>query len=91
MAWPQDWPSYGMDSQEGDIAVHRMVTVIVTDIEAGRIRRLELEGRIKLGCTWVDETGHEEVWHIVPQADIEDAINRACLAQGWQRVSRWDW
>ena len=88
MAWPQDWPSYGMLSQEGDIAVHRMVTVITTDITTGRIRRLELEGRVKLGCTWVAETGHPEVWEALPQDDIEDAVNRACLAQGWQRLVR---
>jgi hypothetical protein len=82
----RDFPSYEMYTQEGDIAVHRMVTCIVTDIAAGRIRRLELEGRIKLGCTWVAETGHLEVWDTEPQGDIEDAINRACLHQGWQRV-----
>jgi hypothetical protein len=82
----RDFPSFGMLTDEGDIAVHRMVTCVVTDINAGRIRRIELEGRIKLGCTWVDETGHREVWGTQPQGDIEDAINRACLAQGWQRV-----
>jgi hypothetical protein len=81
----------GMLSDEGDIAVHRMVTCITVDISAGRIRRLELEGRIKLGCVWVDEIGHHEVYDTEPQEDIQDAINRACLAQGWQQVSRWDW
>lgn len=82
----RDFPSYSMDTQEGDIAVHRMVTCIVTDIGMGRMRRLELEGRVKLGCTWVDETGHPEVWASGPQGDIEDAVNRACLYQGWQRL-----
>jgi hypothetical protein len=82
----RDFPSFGMLTDEGDIAVHRMVTCIAVDIAAGRIRRIEVEGRIKLGCTWVDETGHPEVWDTEPQGDIEDAINRACLAQGWQRV-----
>lgn len=92
MAWPQDWPSYEMYTQEGDIAVHRMVTCIVTDISMGRLRRVELEGRIRWGCEWVaDQAGHKEVWDTEPQLDIEDAINRACLAQGWQKVSRWDW
>jgi hypothetical protein len=80
-----------MYSDQGDIAVHRMVTCIVTDIGMGRCRRVELEGRIKQGCIWVAETGHQEVYDTEPQGDIEDAINRACLEQGWQRVSRWDW
>lgn len=89
--WPRDFPEYQMASQEGDIAVHRMVTCIVTDIGMGRLRRVELEGKVKLGCIWVDEVGHHEVYDIEPQQDIEDAINRACLAQGWQRVTRGDW
>lgn len=86
-----DFPGYGMFSQEGDVAVHRMVTVVTTDIGLGRCRRVELEGRIRQGCEWVDKTGHSEVWEPGPQGDIEDAVNRACLARGWRRVSREDW
>jgi hypothetical protein len=82
----RDFPSFGMLTDEGDIAVHRMVTCIVTDINLGRIRRLELEGRIKLGCTWVDETGHREVWALSRRVtsrtpSIEPAWPRA--GRGW--------
>jgi hypothetical protein len=74
-----------MLTQEGDIAVHRMVTCVVTDLRMGRIRRLELEGRIKLGCAWVAECGHQEVYEPGPQAGIEAAVNQA-LPPGWQPV-----
>jgi hypothetical protein len=88
----RDFPSFGMYTDEGDIAVHRMVTCIVTDINLGRCRRVELEGRIRWGCDWVaEQAGHKEVYDTEPQTDIQDAINRAALAQGWQPVSRWDW
>jgi hypothetical protein len=84
--WPRDFPEYGMATQEGDIAVHRMVTLIVTEIKMGRCRRIELEGRVKLGVEWVRGLGHQEVLDATPQGDIEDAINRACLAVGWDRL-----
>jgi hypothetical protein len=88
----RDFPSFSMYTDEGDIAVHRMVTCIVVQIQQGRLRRVELEGRIAQGCTWVAlEAGHKEVYDTEPQCDIQDAINRACLAEGWQPVSRWDW
>jgi len=91
MTWHRDFPNYGMFTQRGDIAVHRMVTCITSQITDGRLRRVELEGRIKQGCDWVAEQGHQEVYDTEPQCDIQDAINRACLREGWQRVSRWDW
>jgi len=88
----RDFPSYEMYTQEGDVAVHRMVTCIVTDLNLGRIRRLELPGRIRQGCDWVaDQAGHKEVFDTEPQVLITAAINRAAEAQGWQPVSRWDW
>ena len=84
--WPRDFPEYGMASQEGDIAVHRMVTLITTEVRMGRCRRIELEGRVKLGIDWVRGLGHEEVLGEVPQGDIRDAIDRACLLVGWERL-----
>lgn len=80
----RDFPSYGMPTDEGDIAVHRMVTCIVTDMSMGRMRRLELEGRVKLGCLWVTEVGHPV--SDVTQGLIEDEVNRACLTLGWERL-----
>jgi hypothetical protein len=86
--WPRDFPEYGMSTQEGDIAVHRMVTLVTTEIKMGRCRRIELEGRVKLGVAWVGGLGHHEVLDTVPQDYIEDAINRACLVAGWERLVR---
>ena len=84
--WPRDFPEYQMLTQEGDIAVHRMVTLVVTDMRLGRVRRLELEAKLKLGVAWVRECGHEEVTDTGPQDDIEDAVNRVCLHLGWDRL-----
>jgi hypothetical protein len=80
-----------MYTQEGDIAVHRMVTCITSQITDGRLRRVELEGRIAQGCQWVAQQGHQEVYDTEPQCHIQDAINVVCEAQQWQPVSRWDW
>ena len=88
----RDFPDYGMKTDEGDIAVHRMLTCIVTDLRMGNLKRAELLGRINQGLKYVAwQAGHPQVFDVHVQGLIEDEINRACLAAGWPRVDRWDW
>lgn len=44
--------------------------------------------------TWGEPPGQKtygEVYDTEPQYAIADYISAECEAQGWQRVSRWDW
>lgn len=93
----RDVPLYGMLSDEGDIAVQRVVQMMVAEVRMGQVTRETLPDRIRLGLKYVawqatDGKGHQEVYEPPVQEAIEDEINRQiCLPMGWARINRWDW
>lgn len=91
----RDFPRYGMFSDEGDIAVQRVVQMVTAEVRMGQVTRQTLPERIRLGLKYVayqaDGKGHPEVYDTTVQEALEIAVNRLCTAQGWGTTSRWDW
>ena len=95
MSRPRDFPRYGMSSDEGDIAVQRVIRCIEAEIRMGQTTRDMVADRIRVGLKYVghqaDGKGHPEVYTTRVQETIEDEVNRLCLAQGWKPIAHWDW
>jgi len=91
----RDFPRFGMFSDEGDIAVQRVVQMIIAEVRMGQVTRETLPDRIRLGLKYVayqaDGKGHPEVYDTAVQEVLEDEVHRLCLSQGWDRLNRWDW
>jgi hypothetical protein len=93
--WSRDFPRYGMYSDEGDIAVQRVLRMVEAEVRMGQVTRASLPERIRLGLKYVayqaDGKGHSEVYDTVVQEAVEVEANRLCCQQRWEAVSRWDW
>jgi len=91
----RDFPRFGMFSDEGDIAVQRVVQMVTAEVRMGQVTRETLPDRIRLGLKYVayqaDGKGHPEVYDTAVQEVLEDEVHRLCLSQGWDRLNRWDW
>jgi hypothetical protein len=84
-------PPYQMPSHMGGVTVHRMVTLILSEISTGKLQRADLEGRVCEGSDWVADQGHPEAREDATQHAIQDAINKVTAKLGWEPIAPWGW
>jgi hypothetical protein len=79
-----------MGDKEANITVHRMVTMVLSQIHMGTLARDELDKQVRLGLAYVVTAGHSQVLTQAPllhtQAPllhIQAAIN-SFLPEGWE-------